>query len=151
MMHDFVRRYVQFCLICAQEKTWHAKKQDVLQLLSVSMQQWQDILIDFVVDLLNSNDYTNIIIVVNQLTKMKHMISLKSLDIIKIVEIFTWNVFKLHKLSDMIISDCRSQFVVIFWKMLCMWFEINSWFSMTYHSEINDQIKNANMIMKQYL
>jgi len=37
MMHDFVRRYVQFCLTCAWEKSWHAKKQDVLWFLSVSM------------------------------------------------------------------------------------------------------------------
>ena len=26
MMHNFVRKYVQFCSICVQEKTWHAKK-----------------------------------------------------------------------------------------------------------------------------
>ena len=40
MMHDFVRKYVQFYSICAQEKTWHAKKQDVLQFLFILMQQW---------------------------------------------------------------------------------------------------------------
>ena len=83
--------------------------------------------------------------------KIKHMIFLKLLNVIKIAEIFIQNVFKLHRLSDIIIFNHENQFVVIFWKMLCMWFEINSWFSMTYHSEINDQIKNANMIMKQYL
>ena len=30
MMHDFVRKYVQFYLIYVWEKTWHAKKQNVL-------------------------------------------------------------------------------------------------------------------------
>ena len=40
MMHDFVRKYVQFCLTCTQEKSWHIKKQDVLQFLSVFMRQW---------------------------------------------------------------------------------------------------------------
>ena len=88
MMHDFVRRYVWFCLTCAQEKSWHMKKQNVLQFLPVSMQQWQDILIDFIINLSNNNDYTNIMIVVNQLTKMRHMILLKSLNVIKIAEIF---------------------------------------------------------------
>ena len=26
IMHDFIRKYVQFCSIYAQEKTWHVKK-----------------------------------------------------------------------------------------------------------------------------
>ena len=46
--------------------------------------------------------------------KMKHMISLKLLNIIEIVEIFIQNVFKLYKLSDMIIFDYKNQFVTIF-------------------------------------
>ena len=49
----------------------------------------------------------NIIIMIDQLTKIKHMISLKLLDIIKIAEVFTQNVFKLYELSDMIIFDYK--------------------------------------------
>ena len=44
-------------------------------------------------------------IMIDQLIKMKYMIFLKLLDIIEITEIFIQNVFKLHELSDMIISD----------------------------------------------
>ena len=33
MMHDFVKKYVQFCLICAWKKTWHIKK--ILQFLFI--------------------------------------------------------------------------------------------------------------------
>ena len=90
-------------------------------------------------------------IVVNQFIKMRHMIFLKLLDVIEIVKVFTQNVFKLHKLSDMIISDHESQFVAIFWKILYIWLEIDSWLSMTCHSETDDQTENANVIMKQYL
>ena len=88
IMHDFVRKYVQFCSICAWEKTWHVKKQNVLWFLFVSMQQWWDILINFIVDLLNNNSYMNIMIIIDWLTKMKHMIFLKSLNVIEIVKIF---------------------------------------------------------------
>ena len=42
------------------------------------------------------------------------MISLKLLDIIEITEVFIQNVFKLHELSDTIISDHRNQFIAIF-------------------------------------
>ena len=126
MMHDFVWKYVQFCSTCTQEKNWHAKKQNVLWFLFVFMQWWWDILIDFIINLSNNNDYTNIMIRINQFTKMRHMIFLKLLNIIKIAEVFIQNVFKLYKLSDMIISDYENQFIVIFWKTLCTWLEIET-------------------------
>ena len=56
----------------------------------------------------------NIMIIINQLTKMKYMIFLKSLDIIEVAEVFIQNVFKLYELSDMIISDYEDQFIIIF-------------------------------------
>ena len=56
----------------------------------------------------------NIMIVINQLTKMRHMIFLKLLNIIEIVEIFIQNIFKLYELSDMIIFNHRNQFIAIF-------------------------------------
>ena len=105
MMHDFVRKYVWFCSTCVQEKSWHTKKQDVLQLLFVSMWWWWNISIDFIINLSNNNDYMNVMIIINQFIKMRHMIFLKSLNVIEIAEVFTQNIFKLHELSDTIISD----------------------------------------------
>ena len=46
--------------------------------------------------------------------KMRHMISLKLLDVVEIAEIFIQNVFKLHELSDTIIFDHKNQFIIIF-------------------------------------
>ena len=83
--------------------------------------------------------------------KMKHMIFLKLLNIIEIAEVFIWNVFKLHELSDMIISDHEDQFIVIFWKTLYIQFEIEAWFLTAFHSETDNQTENTNVIMKQYL
>ena len=53
-------------------------------------------------------------IIIDQFTKMKHMISLKLLNVIEIVEVFMQNVFKLHKLFNMIIFNHENQFVAIF-------------------------------------
>ena len=66
------------------------------------------------INLSNNNDYINIMIIINQLIKMRHMILLKLLDIIKIAEIFIQNIFKLYKLFDTIIFDHENQFIVIF-------------------------------------
>ena len=83
--------------------------------------------------------------------KMRYMIFLNSLDIIKVIKVFTWNIFKLYELSNIIIFDYKSQFIMIFWKTLCTWFEINSWLLTVYHSETDNQTENINVIMKQYL
>ena len=114
------------------------KKQDVLWFLSVFMWWWRDILIDFIVDLSNSNDYTNIMIIINWFMKMRHMISLKLLDVVEIAEVFTQNVFKLHELFNMIISDYRNQFITIFWRILYTWLEINSQFLTVFYFETDD-------------
>jgi len=64
---------------------------------------------------------------------------------------FYQNVFKLHELSDMIVSDHDSQFVSTFWKTLCTRLKIEAWLSTAHHLETNDQTENVNSIMKQYL
>jgi hypothetical protein len=53
----------------------------------------------------------NIIVVVNRLTKMRYMIPIKSINAILVAKYFIKYVFKLHGLSNLIISDYRSQFV----------------------------------------
>jgi IS30 family transposase len=78
------------------------------------MQKWRDILINFIVDLLSSNRFTNIIVVVDRLTKMRYIILIKSIDAISVAKCFVKYVFKLHRLLNLIISDRRSQFILNF-------------------------------------
>jgi hypothetical protein len=56
----------------------------------------------------------NIIVVVNRLMKMRHMISIKSINAISVAECFIKYVFKLYGLPNSIISDYGSQFVLDF-------------------------------------
>ena len=72
------------------------------------MQKWRDILIDFIVDLPSSNGFINIIVVVDCLMKMRYMIPIKSINAILVAESFIKHVFKLHRLPNLIISNCRS-------------------------------------------
>ena len=90
----------------------------------------------------------NIIIVVNKFTKLQHLIAFKFLDVETIVDVFIKNIFKLHKLSDMIISDYDNQFVFTFWKILYTRLKIEVWLSTVHYSETDDQIENMNLIMK---
>jgi len=72
------------------------------------MQRWRDILINFVVNLPNSNRFTNVMVVVDHLIKMRHMIPMDLINAILVAECFVKYVFKLHRLPNLIISDYRS-------------------------------------------
>jgi len=79
------------------------------------MQRWRDILINFVVDLPNSNRFTNIIVVINHLIKIRHIIPIDLINTILVAKCFIKHVFKLHGLPNMIVSNHGSQFVLDFW------------------------------------
>jgi len=67
------------------------------------------------VDLLSSNGFMNIIVVVDRLIKMRYMIPMDLINVILVAKCFVKYVFKLHGLPNLIISNCRSQFVLDFW------------------------------------
>ena len=78
------------------------------------MQRWRNILINFIVDLLSSNRFINIIVVVDRLIKIQYIIPMDSINAILVAECFVRYVFKLHRLPNLIISNCGSQFVLDF-------------------------------------
>jgi hypothetical protein len=57
-------------------------------------------------------------VVVDRLIKIQHIIPMKLINAISVAECFVKYVFKLHRLSNLIISDYRSQFISDFWQAL---------------------------------
>jgi len=78
------------------------------------MQRWHNILINFIVNLPSSNGFINIIVVVNCLIKIQYIISIDLINIILVAKCFIKHVFKLYRLSNTIISNRGSQFVLDF-------------------------------------
>jgi hypothetical protein len=76
------------------------------------------------VDLPSSNRFTNIIIVVNRLIKMRHIIPIDLINAVLVAKCFVRYVFKLHRLPNLIISDRKSQFISDFWQALCKQLDI---------------------------
>ena len=62
----------------------------------------------FIVNLPSSNGFTNIIVVVNRLIKMRHMIPINSINTILVAKYFVRHVFKLYRLPNSIISNYRN-------------------------------------------
>jgi len=60
------------------------------------------------VDLPSSNKFINIIVVVNHFIKIRHIIPIKLINTILVAKYFIKYVFKLYRLSNLIISNYGS-------------------------------------------
>ncbi len=67
------------------------------------------------------------------------------------VWIMLWNVYWLHDLLSSIVLNRDFQFILIMWQSLCKRLKIKVNLSTVYHSEINDQLKQANQDVEREL
>ena len=83
-----VKRYIQGCFKCQQNKVQHIKKAGELHPLKTPEGPWKEISIDIIGPLLKSNEKDIIVVIVDRFTKMIQlkatMISVSSEEIAKI-------------------------------------------------------------------
>lgn len=90
-------------------------------------------------------------IVVNQLSKQIHYKLMQDIMILNTVKVFYCSIWKHHDLFNFITLNYETQFVNHFWNKLCKRLKIQIWLSTMFYSETNNQIKNFNNVLKQYL
>ena len=79
-------------------------------------------------------------VLVDKLSKSAHFIPLKSTyKAVNIAEIFLKEIFQLHGLPKMVISNRDIKFTLNFWKSLFAGLETNINFSTSYHPENMDK------------
>ena len=69
-LKEDVKKYVQGCIKCQQNKVQHQKKAGKLHPLEIPKGPWQDISIDMIGPLLKSNKMDAILVIVDRFTKM---------------------------------------------------------------------------------
>ncbi len=94
--------------------------------------------------------YKYVLIFINHFIKMKHLVFITSMKVEEVINCFYAYVWKHHDLLKFFISDWDIQFIFDVWKHMCKMLKINIKLSTTYHSEIDDQIKKINAVMKHY-
>ena len=87
-MLETVRRYVKSWHTCSRSKASREKYNGLLKPLPVPERRWRDISVDFIVELPESQDYTNIMVVVDRLSKMKHFIPCNKIDAPTVAKLF---------------------------------------------------------------
>jgi hypothetical protein len=133
-----MERYVANCHTCKRTKSSRHLPYGVLHPLPAPERPWKDIALDLVTGLPNSRGHDAIWVVVDRLTKMRHLVPCSTMiDAEGLANLFMTHIFRLHGLSDTIVSDRGPQFASRFWKHLCYSLKIEPRLSMAFHPEMD--------------
>jgi hypothetical protein len=99
--------------------------------------KWETISLDFITGFPRTQKHNDsIMVVIDKLSKSAHFIPIKStFKAINIAEIFMKEIFRLHGIPKMVISDRDVKFTSTFWKELFAGLNTNLNFSMSYHPQ----------------
>jgi len=149
---DWIIDYVRSCDEYQHSKSPRHAKYGLLQPLEVPYAAWSSILTDFITQLPESQGNTQIMIVVDQFTKMAHFIGLHENATAKdVAHTFLREVWKLHGLPTEIISDMDAKFSSEFWESLCKMIGVKRRMSMAYHPQTDGQTERTNQVLEGYL
>ena len=106
-----IKKYVQGCFKCQQNKVQHQKKSGELHPLEILQGPWQKINIDIIRPLPRSNRIDTIVVIVDQFTKMIQLKTITtSISSEKIAKIFRDDIWKLYRVPRKILSNQGPQF-----------------------------------------
>uniref|UniRef100_A0A8C5Q1Z6 Gypsy retrotransposon integrase-like protein 1 n=1 Tax=Leptobrachium leishanense TaxID=445787 RepID=A0A8C5Q1Z6_9ANUR len=147
-----VKEYVTTCSVCNRSKSSRLRPTGLLQPLPVPERPWSHLAMDFLVELPPSSGHTVIFVVVDRFSKMAHFIPLKKLPSSNELEhIFTKEIFRLHSIPNVIVSDRGSQFISKFWRGFCLQLGVKLSFSSAYHPQTNGLAERTNQTLETYL
>uniref|UniRef100_A0A8C5MX57 Gypsy retrotransposon integrase-like protein 1 n=1 Tax=Leptobrachium leishanense TaxID=445787 RepID=A0A8C5MX57_9ANUR len=144
--------YVTNCPVCIRAKVSHQRPQGLLQPLPVPHIPWEDISMDFIVELPLSAGYNTVMVVIDRFSKMAHFLPHTGIPTAaQTATLFIKEIFRLHGLPSTIISDRGSQFTSLFWKSFCKTLHMQQSLSTAYHPQTNGQTERTNGTLEQYL
>ena len=144
-LKEDIKRYVQGCFKCQQNKVQHQRKAGELHPLEIPHELWQKISIDIIGPLPKSNGIDTIVVIVNRFMKM---ICLKAtttnISLEGIVKIYRNDIWKLHGISRNILSDRGPQFTSKFMEEFTKALGIKRQLSTAYYPQIDGQMERIN-------
>nr|GFC45210.1 retrotransposon protein, putative, Ty3-gypsy subclass [Tanacetum cinerariifolium] len=113
-----VATFVSKCLICQQVKIEYQQASGLLQQLDILVWKWDEISMDFVTGLPQTQRRHDAIwVVVDRLTKSAHFLPIrKDYPVSRLAKIFQQEIVRLHGTPSAIVSDRDPRFTFRFWK-----------------------------------
>jgi hypothetical protein len=138
--------------ICQQAKSEHTKLPGKLQPLPIPPEAWHTVGLDFIEGLPMSGRYDTILVVVDKLTKFGYFIPLKHpLKAASVTQLFVGNVYKLHSMPQVLISDRGKVFTSTFWQTVFELADTTLNMSSSYHPQTDGQTERLNQCLETYL
>ncbi|CAO2200139.1 unnamed protein product [Urochloa humidicola] len=151
-MKKHILDYVAKCDICAKAKSEHNKLPGMLNPLPIPPSVWHTVSIDFIEGLPKSKTYNAILVVIDKLSKYAHFIPLSHpFTALSVAHKFLDNVYKLHGLPQVIISDRDKVFTSTLWQELFRLTETTLNMSFAYHPQTDGQTERLNQCLETYL
>ena len=112
-----VKSYVRNCPACQVMKSDHRKKAGLLQPIPIPTRKWEQMTTYLVIDLPPLDGYTVVVVFVDRLTKMVHFCPCaKEITANQYAQLFVDNIFRLHGMPSVILSNRDPRFTSHFWK-----------------------------------
>lgn len=147
-----MEEYVKKCTICQQAKVEHTKLPALLQPLTIPKEAWTIISLDFIEGLPKSQSYDVILVVIDKYTKYGHFIPLRHpFTAPQVAQAFINNVYKLHGMPRVIISDGDKIFTSTFWQELCRLSDTTLNMSSAHHAQTDGQTERLNQCLETFL
>ena len=158
ILKKHVEKYIKNCSKCAMTKTSRLDQIEKFQLLKLSKHSYQNIALNFIIELSKSKDFTTkvtydmIMIVIDEFTKHVKFISCKiTMTAKQLAFLLLRTIFFENEISKKIISNKNKLFTFKFMKRLTQAFETKQAMSIFFHSQTNEQTKRMNQTLKTYL
>ena len=148
-----IKNYVNRCTECQLNKSTHQHPQGFLQPLPIPERKWQRISMDLIVQLPKTDKgFDSIWVIVDYLSKRAHFIPTKTNVTAKeLAQLFIENIFKLHGLPEVIVSDRDPKFISEFWKSIHKNMGIKLALSSANHAQTDGQTERTNRTLEQIL
>ena len=147
-----VRALVRSCNICQQFKSDTSAYLGLLQPLPIPETIWSDISMDFLEGLPVAKGKSVILVVVDRLSKYAHFLALSHpYSATSVAQLFLENIYKLHGLSNSIVTDRDKIFVSKFWQELFKFMGTQLNLSTSYHPQSDGQTEVVNRSLQTYL
>ena len=145
-------QYVKTCPTCQVMKSDNRAKAGLLQPLEIPSRKWAHVTTDLVTDLPESDGFTAIAVFVDKVTKMVHFAACtKEVTAMEYAKLFVDNVFRLHGLPEVIISDRDPRFTGKFWRALFDLLGTDLRFSTAFHPQTDGQSERMIQTLENFL